>query len=72
MLEHESPDTPADIGAILDRARALVSPEEGGTPYAQRYHQALQEHPDAVLAHRDVTQLLRKDSDSALPSQRPH
>lgn len=71
-LDHESPDTPADVRAILDRARALVSPEEAGGIYAQRYREALQAHPDAVLAHRDVGLLLKHDADSALPSQRPH
>lgn len=72
MLEHESPDMPGDVSAILDRARALVSPDEASGPYTQRYHVALQEHPDAVLAHRDVSVLLKRDADSALPSQRPH
>jgi hypothetical protein len=72
LMAHEAPDTSADVNAILDRARALVSPEEGSGPYAQRYHAALQEHPDAVFAHRDVSVLLKRDADSALPSQRPH
>jgi hypothetical protein len=35
-----------------------VAPQ-AGTPYAQRYHAALQELPDAVLAHRDLVTLLR-------------
>jgi hypothetical protein len=72
LLDHEAPDTSADVNAILDRARSLVSPEDMASPYAQRYHAALQEHPDAVLAHRPVTVLLKRDADSALPSQRPH
>src|SRR5688572_19138879 len=72
MLEHEAPDLPGDVSIILDRARALVSPEESGAAYGQRYRAALQEHPDAVLAHRDVAVLLKRDPDSALPSQRPH
>ena len=72
LMAHEAPDTSADVNAILDRARALVSPEDTAGSYAQRYHAALQEHPDAVFAHRDVSVLLKRDADSALPSQRPH
>ena len=32
---------------------------EAGTPYAQRYHAALQELPEAVLAHKDLVTLLK-------------
>jgi hypothetical protein len=59
-LEHESPDEPADVRAIVERARTLVSPEASPrAEYADRYRQALQEHPDAVLAHRAVTLVLK-------------
>ena len=34
--------------------------DENGTGYAQRYHTALQEHPDAVFAHRGVTAVLKE------------
>lgn len=45
-------------GPIVAAARDLVAPETG-SPYAQRYHAALQELPDAVLAHRDLITLLK-------------
>lgn len=70
-LENE-PDVPVDVGAILAQARALVSPDEAGTGYAQRYDAALQDSPDAVFAHRDVMSLLKGNRDEILPSQRPH
>jgi hypothetical protein len=57
-LEHESPEAPADVPAIVDRARSLVSPESPGT-HAERYREALQAHPDAVFAHRAVTLLVK-------------
>jgi hypothetical protein len=47
-----------ETGPLVAGARELVSPESG-TPYAQRYHAALQELPDAVLAHRDLITLLK-------------
>ena len=56
----QPPDVPVDVGAIVDRARALVSAEESEGPHAQRYGEALQAHPDAVLAHRGVTLILNK------------
>lgn len=71
VLEHESPDQPDDVDAMVAEARALVSPEESSGPYGQRYREALQDHPDAVLAHREVT-LLLKTRDVPLPSQRLH
>ncbi len=58
-LEHESPEAPADVPAIVDRARTLVSPDESRDANAGRYREALQEHPDAVFAHRAVTLLLK-------------
>ena len=58
-LEHASPEEPGDVAAIVDRARALVSPDEARDAHAQRYHEALQAHPDAVLAHRAVTLVLK-------------
>lgn len=61
------PLTAADAAAMVRQARTLVVPDEAGTPYAQRYHAALQEHPDAVFAHRAVTAVL-KDA----PPERTH
>ena len=47
-----------ETGPLVAAARDLIAPE-AGTPYAQRYHAALQELPDAVLAHRDLVTLLK-------------
>ena len=71
MLESETPDLPGDVEALIAEVRALVSPETAG-PFGQRYREALQEHPDAVMAHRDVAVRLKKTREGALPSQRPH
>lgn len=49
---------PSETGPLVAQARELVAPEPG-TPYAMRYHAALQELPDAVLAHRDLVTLLK-------------
>ena len=49
-----------DEDAVLVQVRALASPDSEGTPYAQRYLEAIQQSPDAVLAHRDLLALLRR------------
>ncbi len=56
-LEEKPPDV-SETGPLVAQARELVSPE-AGTPYAMRYHAALQELPEAVLAHRDLVTLLK-------------
>lgn len=58
-LEIDALDGPEiDFNAILAQTRTLVLPEDGGS-YTQRYHAALQDEPDAVLAHRAVTTALK-------------
>ena len=52
-------DAPVDIDALIARARDVVAPAEADTPNAQRYLAALQDHPDAVFAHRAVTNVLK-------------
>ena len=54
----EQPKAEIETGPLVAAARELLAPE-AGTPYAQRYHAALQELPDAVLAHRDLITLLK-------------
>ena len=57
-LEVKAKKEPIESGPLVAAARELVSPE-AGSPYGQRYHAALQELPDAVLAHRDLVTLLK-------------
>lgn len=47
-----------ESGPLVAAARDLIAPE-AGSAYAQRYHAALQELPEAVLAHRDLVVLLK-------------
>jgi len=58
-VETELPESGAEVEALVARARVATAPDESGTPNAQRYHAALQEHPDAVFAHRAVMNVLR-------------
>lgn len=56
-LEAKAPEV-NETGPLVAQARELVAPETG-SPYALRYHAALQELPEAVLAHRDLVTLLK-------------
>ena len=67
VLGEDDGDSRAGFDAIVRQARTLVVPDESGSAYAQRYHTALQEHPDAVFAHRAVTTIL-----TSVPGERTH
>lgn len=68
-IETDAPDVQTDVTSLVGQARTLVAPDEAGSSYAQRYHAVLQQHPDAVLAHRAVTRVLE---DAPEPRQRLH
>jgi hypothetical protein len=57
-LVAKTPEGETGTGPLVAGARELVAPE-AGSPYAQRYHAAMQELPEVVLAHRDLVQLLK-------------
>jgi gluconate kinase len=44
--------------AALHRARALLAPPDADSAFGARYLRALQDHPEVVMAHRDVTTAL--------------
>lgn len=56
-LVAKPPEEPA-MSPLVSQARELASPVPG-TVYSERYQAALQEVPDAVLAHRDLVTLLK-------------
>ncbi len=58
-VDMEARDGADDVEALAARARLVTAADEAGTPNAQRYHAALQDHPDAVFAHRAVTSVLK-------------
>ena len=54
----ESDETASD--AAIARARELLAPPDPETAFGARYLRALQDHPDVVMAHRDVTVALER------------
>ena len=60
-LDHaRAEEDAAGVEAAIDRARGLLAPPDGSTAFGARYLRALQDHPDVVFAHRDVTAALER------------
>lgn len=53
LMAHE-----ADVAIVITELRSLVGSAGGDTLFGDRYRAALQDSPDVVLAHRDVTKIL--------------
>lgn len=58
MLDADEPATADDAESLLTQARALLKPTEAGGGFGQKYFAAIQQSPDVVLAHAEVTRLL--------------
>jgi hypothetical protein len=54
MLAWDGLWTDADAESVFRRTRSLLKASEFGTPFEQKYDQALQSDPDVVFAHRAV------------------
>ena len=50
LLAADDPTT-ADAEVLLNQARALLKPDENGEGFARRYHRAIQDVPDVLIAH---------------------
>ena len=50
LLASEEP-TVADGEALLNQARALIKPDSNGEGFQRRYHRAIQDVPDVLIAH---------------------
>lgn len=49
---------PDEVGALVDRVRALVAPPSDETPFGRRYTTMLQLNPGVVMAHSGLVQQL--------------
>jgi hypothetical protein len=62
ILADDTPPMRHDVEGVLVQVKTLTSPNETGNEYERRYDMALQEHPDAVFAHRDLIGLMKRGS----------
>jgi hypothetical protein len=54
----DPPATENDALALVARAKLLLAPSESGNEFQKNYFLALQQSPDVVLLHSEVTRLL--------------
>lgn len=57
-LDDEEPPQGIEIERLIAQARELLTPDENGRGFAQRYFEALQRDPDVVLAHARMRKVL--------------
>jgi len=57
-VDSDKPLTEEDASALISRARVLLTPAETGSEFQKNYFLALQQSPDVVLLHAQVTKLL--------------
>lgn len=57
-LDGEGPPGESDAEGVIQQARVLISPDENGDNFQQKYFRALQRSPDAVLAHAETVKVL--------------
>jgi hypothetical protein len=57
-LDEAIGEEPERVAAAVGRIRGLLAPPDPDTPFGARYLQALQDHPEVVMAHRAVTAAL--------------
>jgi hypothetical protein len=60
MLEWNDLWTDEDAEAVLRSTRSLLKASETGTPFEQKYDEALQSDPEVVFAHRAVIKAASK------------
>ena len=58
MLDADETPTEDDTDSVVKQARNLIVPSETGSEFQQKYFAALQNSPDAVLAHADTVKIL--------------
>ena len=59
LLSDKTPPMRNEVDAVVAQVKVLTSPNADGNIYERRYDTVLQEHPDAVFAHRDVLALVK-------------
>ena len=59
-LDPKDPPTDATADRLVREAREILTPDEEAEGFARRYFEVLQRDPEAVLAHRDMSQALGK------------
>ena len=58
LAQKAPPATPEDADRLIAEARVLLTPSENGDGFARSYFEIMQRDAEAVLAHRDMLQIM--------------
>jgi hypothetical protein len=58
VLDEKEPSTMANVDALMNQARLLLTVSESGDGASKHYFDALQRDPDVVFAHAAVARIL--------------
>ena len=61
MLAPRSKAGAAEAAAIVNQIRRVLTRDEEGNKFQIKYRQAVQEAPEVLTAHRELTALLKRD-----------
>lgn len=61
LLDSTDPVTEEQAEELLRELRSLLNPVEQGEEFGVKYHGILQEDPGIILAHAEITRLLKRD-----------
>ncbi len=70
-LDADEAATPDDLQSLLGQTRSLFTSSADKT-FREKYQAALQRSPEAVMAHSEVTTLLRENEPHPSPASRKH
>jgi hypothetical protein len=63
LAQKAPPATPEDAERLIAQTRSLLSPAEDGIGFARAYFDIMQRDAAAVLAHRDMLQVMNAQAD---------
>lgn len=58
IVKADEPVSLDDVRNLIAYTRTLLAPSEEGNTFERKYYNALQQEPDIVLAHAELTKLL--------------
>jgi len=58
LLDAREPSTESSAAAMIEQAKMLLTPNESGPEFQQKYFLSVQESPEVVLAHAEFAKLL--------------
>jgi hypothetical protein len=58
LAQKKTPVTEEEAERLIAQAQVLLVPDEHGTGFARSYFDLMQQQADAVLAHRDMLQVI--------------